>query len=132
MLGKCLSVTLTLPHVELVFGNPRLVLASELYSSLFLESSKKTRFLTFVMVLEALTADAPVSTPVKNTIEGLHKHVRDLRNSLRKNEPSYKNFSHFLSRFGRLKNRSIGQGIRLLVSERLQLDPDTGDAVAVA
>jgi len=131
-LARKVSETLTLPQAERVFGEPKLVLASEIYSSSFFESSRNARFLALVMVLEALNTDAPVSAPIKSTIERLHRHAKETRNRLGKHDPSYEDFNNFLSRLGKLKERSIGQGIRSLVTERLRLDPNIDDAAAIA
>jgi hypothetical protein len=131
-LARKVSEMLTLLQAARVFGEPKLILASEIYTSSFFESSRNARFLALVMVLEALKTDAPVAAPVKDTIKRLHKQAKETRNSLGKDDPSYEDFNHFLSRLGNLKNRSIGQGIRSLITERLQLDPNIDDAAAVA
>jgi hypothetical protein len=126
------SEALEVPQVEKVLENPKLVLACELYSSSFFESSRNARFLTLVMALEALNTDQPVSASVRSTIDSLHEQAKEVRNRLGKGDPSIEDFNNFLSRLGGLRTRSIRQGIRDLIVETLQLDPDISDAVSTA
>jgi hypothetical protein len=84
------------------------------------------------MVLEALNTDQPVSASVRSTIDSLHEQAKEVRDRLGKGDPSIEDFNNFLSRLGGLRTRSIRRGIRDLIVETLQLDPDVSDAVSTA
>jgi hypothetical protein len=126
-----LAEALNFPHAERICEDAKLQLGFEIYSSSFFESSRKARFLTLVMVLEALTPDTNVSESVRDAVKALMAQVKEIRDSHNENDTNYYDYDSLLRRLDLLKKRSKRQSIRYLVTETLRFDPDIPDPDAV-
>ncbi len=127
--SEALSV---LPYPERVFEDEKLRLALNLYNSAFFEKGDPARLIAFVTVLETLNPGGEVPQPVSDVVDELVDKVKESQAAIT-NSPgcSSSDYDSLLTSVRRLKELSIGRGIRRLVTEKLELDPDIEDAVAV-
>jgi len=128
-----LSEAMQLPHPEKVFDDEKLRHALNTYSSSFFQFDDNARFITLVIVLETLNPNRPVPQYVKDTINELLVQVKEVRDAYEKDEldSRYEDYDSLLNRLTWLEIESIRQGIRSLVAETLQSDPDVSDPEAV-
>jgi|SRR5215212_224159 len=128
-----LAEVMKLPPPEKVFDDEKLRLALNTYSSSFFQFDDNTRFLTLVIVLEILNPNRPVPQHVKDTINKLLDQVKEVRHACEKEdlESRCEDYESLLTRLGNLKTEPISQGIRFLVTEKLQSDPEVRDPEAI-
>jgi len=79
ILVQTVSEAMAYSNPERVFDEPKLKLACEVYSSAFFESSDNARFLTLVMVLEALCADIYAPDHIVTMVDELMCQLKGLR-----------------------------------------------------
>jgi len=125
-----LSEGMELPHPERVFDNEELRRAVNVYSSSFFQFDNTARFLTLVIVLETLNPNRDVPEHVKGTVEALVDQVKAVRDAYDRDDSEYEDYEALLKRLGNLRTESIRQGIRALVAEKLQSDPEVADPEA--
>ena len=130
ILAQTVSEAMAYPNPERVFDEPKLKLAYEVYSSAFFERSDNARFLTLVMVLEALCSDSDASNSVVEMVDELMRQLKESGSKSFK-ELHDRDYETLVSRLGSLKKRSIKQGISSLVAEKLKLDEGVNDPTAV-
>jgi hypothetical protein len=130
VLASMISEAMAYPNPEKVFDEPKLKLAYEVYSSAFFESSDNARFLTLVMVLEALCSDSDAPNYIVEMVDELMRQLKELGSKSFK-ESHGRDYETLVSRLGSLKKRSIKQGISLLVAEKLKLDEGVNDPTEV-
>jgi len=130
VLASMISEAMIYPYPERVFDEPKLRLAYEIYSSAFFESSDNARFLTLVMVLEALCPDSDAPNYIVEMVEKLMIQLKELGSKSLKGSHDH-DLEILVGRLGSLKKRSITQGIRSLVVEKLKFDQEVIDPAAV-
>lgn len=138
LVTESIATAMDYPYPERLFGNPKLKLACEIYSSSFFEASNNARFLTLVMVLEALSPNARLPGPLIQTVRELVSSVIEKKERYAKagvlDETSRRlaeEYKRLEDRVRNLKTVSVGQRMRCLVEQKISLDPKAGDLTTI-
>jgi hypothetical protein len=133
-LADKISEAMAWPRPDKVLHDDKLRLAINLYSSSFFEANDNARFLTLMTVLEALNPNRSAPEFIQSIVDKFKTQTKELRDGLERDDPDsgYEDYSTLLQRLGDLKRESIGKGIRSLIREALEFDPEVDDLQAVA
>jgi hypothetical protein len=131
LLSKVMLEGMAEGRPELVLRDPRLRLACEVYLSSHFENTPAASFLSRITTLEILVKDAPASAAVQKTV---NRFIEEVTASQEKEESAdvRREFESLLSRLVHLRNRSIRSGIRQLVEQQLQMDPEIAEPAKIS
>lgn len=121
----------SLPYSSEVIESPKLKTALELYATHFIENSLNAKFLTLVMVLEALSIKKFRPNYTKQIIEKWMREAVDIQQSLEPDSEDYIAIAALIKDVNFRKYDSIRSQIRSLVYDTLTGNGDT-DAADVA
>ena len=119
------------PESAEVRNDAKLRLALELWGAYFTEASANAKFLTLVMVLEALATCPPRAQRVLDLLDKWKAELEDLRRTVGSDSEDARSLAAVRGGLLFQKKVSIGQSIRTLVLTTLQANGDI-DAGAMA
>lgn len=117
---------------EKVFTQENLTLAIELYSNYHFETTDNARFITLVTVLEALIPVSEVNEFTQDSINLLRKSLKEMQNKYSSEDAEWKDLERLFSRVTTLKNESIGNGMKIYISEIIKEHKELGDSEEIS